>query len=262
VSKTVRVMEGQRLAYYREAASAQYWDDVWARQETRDLYLQAEKGELGYYAEIFPKYLPKTGRILEAGSGLGQFVMALRVRGYDIEGVDYGAQTVRALNGQFPDLPIREGDVTRLNVPDGFYQGYISLGVMEHRQQGPEPFLSEAYRVLAPGGVALISTPFLNPIRRLKKTLGLYKGSSIGLDFYQYLFSQQEFDQCLQSAGFELIAHHQYGGYKGVKDEIIILNRIFEWPQIGWRLRKWLMNSRFASRNVGHMMMYVCRKMA
>ena len=158
-----RVAVGKRLAYYRTAASADYWDEVWSREDTKQLYEKAQRGELGYYEDIFPKYLPKSGRIIEAGCGLGQFVIALQARGFQVEGVDFGTKTVEALNAKFPDLSIRWGDVTKLDVPDGYFQGYISLGVMEHREQGPEPFLAEANRMLSESGIALISIPFLNP---------------------------------------------------------------------------------------------------
>lgn len=255
-----RIAAGRRLAYYREAASAQYWDDVWAKQQIGTLYAQAQKGELGYYEDIFPRYLPKEGRILEAGCGLGQFVIALRVLGFDAEGVDYGRQTVDFINRQFPELPVRIGDVTNLDVPDGYYHGYISLGVMEHRKEGPEPFLKEAHRILAPGGIALISVPYLNFLRRLKLNSGTFKGSEYGLDFYQYAYSSIEFDEILRKAGFEMITHCQYGGFKGVKDELPFLNKWFEVPQLGWRLRKFLMNWRWAERHMGHMMMYVSKR--
>ena len=56
----------------------------------------------------------------------------------------------------YPDLPIRAGDVTCIEVPEKYYSGYISLGVMEHCRQGPETFLKEAYRVLENDGVAII----------------------------------------------------------------------------------------------------------
>lgn len=260
VAKVQRMVVGERLAYYRQAASAEYWDEVWAGEETRELYERAKKGELGYYEEIFPAYLPQKGRILEAGCGLGQFVIALRARGYEVEGVDYGRQTIEFIHHQFPELPVRLGDVTRLDVRDGFYQGYISLGVMEHRKEGPEPFLREAYRILAPGGMALISVPYLNFLRRIKLKTGVFKGSTQGLDFYQYAYSRKEFDQLLHRAGFEVVAHRQYGGFKGVKDEMPFLSKWFEVPQVGWRLRKFLMNWHWAENHMGHMMVYVCRK--
>lgn len=254
-----RLPVGKRLAYYKQAASAQYWDDVWAGQQTTRLYEQARKGDLGYYEKIFPVYLPKQGRILEAGCGLGQFVLALRTRGYDVEGVDYGQQTIEFIHKELPDLPVRVGDVTHLAVPDGYYQGYISLGVVEHRMEGPEPFLNEAHRILSPGGIGCISIPYFNFLRRLKFKLGMFKGSKEGLEFYQYAYSPKEFDQLLRSAGFTVLAHHQYAGYKGIKDELPFLGKWFDLPQ-GWRLRKFLMNWVWAENHMGHMMMYVCQK--
>jgi SAM-dependent methyltransferase len=255
------VAVGQRVAYYRAAASADYWDGVWSGEDTKTLYENARRGDLGYYEEIFPKYLPQEGRIIEAGCGLGQFVIALRARSYDVEGVDYGKRTIVALNQRFPDLPIRWGDVTKLDVPDGYYSGYISLGVMEHRQQGPQPFLVEANRMLHVGGIALISIPFLNPLRRLKKKLGFFRGKAPqDLEFYQYLYSPEEFDEFLREAGFTVEAHVQYGGYKGVKDELPFLAKMFKLPQVGWRLQRFLMKWKWAEHHMGHMMMYVCRK--
>ncbi|MEX2162357.1 MAG: class I SAM-dependent methyltransferase [Anaerolineales bacterium] len=256
-----RVVIGKRLAYFRQAASAEYWDEVWSGQDSQQLYEQAARGELGYYEDIFPKYLPKEGRIIEAGSGLGQFVIALRARGYTVDGVDYGRKTVEALRQRFPDQPFRWGDVTQLDVPDGYYQGYISLGVMEHRQEGPEPFLSEANRMLGTGGVALISIPFLNGLRRLKMSLGFFgRTPPADLAFYQYAYSPVEFDEYLQRAGFSVIAHHQYGGYKGVKDELPFLTRFFKTPELGRRLQRFLMNWGWAEHHMGHMLMYVCQK--
>lgn len=257
----MRIASNHRLAYYRKAASADYWDKVWATQETKDLYAKAGTGDLGYYETLFPNYLPKEGVILEAGCGLSQFVMALRARGYQVEGVDYGERTIREVKSRFPDLPIRVGDVTRLEVPDGYYSGYISLGVMEHDPNGPDLFLREAYRILRDGGVALISIPYLNGLRRLKMWLGLFGGETPKhLDFYQYAYSTKEFDKFLESFGFHVISHLQYGGYKGIKDELPILAKLFSIPKIGWRIQRFFMNWGWANSHMGHMMMYVCVK--
>lgn len=256
-----RIASGRRLAYYRTPASPEYWDEVWARQDVKQLYAAARRGDLGYYEEIFSKHLPKSGRILEAGCGQAQVVIALRVRGYDAEGVDYGAKTIEATKKLNPGLLVRVGDVTKLDVPDGVYQGYISLGVMEHLVEGPHAFLKEAHRILAQDGVALISVPYLNWLRWLKLKLGIFREmKQASLQFYQYAYSEREFDELLRSAGFAPIAHYQYGGFKGIKDEISFLGKLFDLPQLGWRLRKFLMNWRWANRHMGHMMMYVCRK--
>lgn len=253
---------GSRLAYYRQSADAEYWDQVWQKQDTKQLYENAQQGDLDYYEEIFLRHLPIEGRILEAGCGRGQIAIALRARGYDVEGVDFGAKTVAEVKSRFPELPIRVGDVTNLDVPDGCYKGYISLGVMEHLEQGPSPFLEEAYRILSKDGIALISVPYLNWLRRTKLRLGLFTGKNTArLPFYQYAYSANEFNHLLQEAGFDPVAHYQYGGYKGIKDELTFFDQLFNLPQLGWRLRKFLMNWRWADQHMGHMMMYVCRKL-
>ena len=49
-------------------------------------------------------------------------------------------------------------------------------------------------------------------------------------------------------------------GFKGAKDEIPLLRRMFRWRGIGWRLRRWLRSWEWAERNLGHMILFVCRK--
>ena len=255
-----RFVEKQRLAYYLSAADAVFWEQHWQRHFSPEICRWAEQGRLGWFEDPFTRYLPRQGRILEAGCGLGQYVVVLRVRGYDAEGVEWAPETVKAVRALYPDLPIRVGDVTRLDVPDRSYTGYISLGVVEHRQEGPEPFLQEAYRVLAPDGVALISVPYFHPLRRLKAQLGLYRGQPDGLDFYQYAFTETEFGSLLQNTGFKIIDQMLYDGFKGLKDEIPLLRWMFKWRGIGWRLQRWLRSWEWPERNLGHMILFVCRK--
>lgn len=157
-------------------------------------------------------------------------------------------------------MPIRVGDVTQVDVPDGHYHGYISLGVVEHRQEGPEPFLQEAYRVLSDDGVMLISVPYFHPLRRVKARLGLYRGRVDGLAFCQYAFTAEEMNTILQQMGFTIVDTFLYDGFKGVKDEIPLLRQMFKWRGIGWCLQRWLRSWEWAERNLGHMILFVCRK--
>jgi len=131
-NKIVRCVEAGRLAYYHAHTDAAFWDAHWQNHLSSTVYSRAAQGELDWFEEPFTRYLPKTGIILEAGCGLGQYVLALRMRGYEVEGVDWGPETVNFVQSLYPDLPVRVGDVTCLDVPAGYYSGYISLGVVEH----------------------------------------------------------------------------------------------------------------------------------
>lgn len=263
---TQRRMERGRLVYYRQAADPDYWDAHWENPETDQLYAWAAQGIAGppVLQALYRERLPPGERILEAGCGIGQVVLALRVMGYDVEGVEWAPRTVEKVHARFPDLPVRVGDVTQLDVPDATYGAYLSLGVVEHRRDGPEPYLTEAFRVLKPGGVALISVPYLHPLRALKGRLGLYRGQPQGLDFYQYAFPRRKFAACVRRAGFEVMAFVPYDGFKGIKDEIPLVNRMFtlRWRHTGSRLEHWLRTSVWAEAHFGHMIMAVARKPA
>ncbi|MEK8022505.1 MAG: class I SAM-dependent methyltransferase [Candidatus Hydrogenedentota bacterium] len=255
-----RRVEGRRLAYYVTAADIDFWDHHWRTVLSRETYQAVEKGFLGSLEAPFLRHLPGTGRILEAGCGPGTVVVALRARGYDCEGIEWGKETVRAVRALQPNLPIRDGDVTRVDVPEGHYQAYISLGVMEHRREGPEPFLKEAHRILAPGGIMMISVPSFHVLRRLKARLGFYPSRGEELSFYQYAFSSAEMTEILGSAGFQVIEQFAYDSFKGIKDELPPVKWLSKMKSLNWRLPYWLGRSPWAERTFGHMMLFACRK--
>ena len=257
---TSRCFKEGRLVYYRKVADEAFWEQHWKKNFSADTYNLAEQGVLGELEEPFDKWLPKHGCILEAGCGLGQVLLALRMRGYYVEGMEWASATVELVRRWRPDLPIRTGDVKRLDVPNGHYQGYISLGVIEHHQEGPEPFLKEAYRVLADDGILLISVPYIHPLRRAKARLGLYRGRANGLEFYQYAFSAEEMYDILRRMGFTTVETYAYSSFKGIKDEIPILRRLLELRGIDWRLQRLLQSWKWVERYLGHMILFVCRK--
>jgi SAM-dependent methyltransferase len=193
-------------------------------------------------------YLPRDGRIIEAGCGPGHVVAFLAAQGFNIEGVELNASVVAAMRQQKPCLPLRVGDVSQLDVPPGHYRGLLSLGVVEHFRDGPAVVLAEHYRVLAPGGIAVISVPSLNAVRRIKR--GCYFGTaalrpslnnwlrhltgrpSVRLNrrrrdgfhyevnpcrgkFFEYWLSPPEFEAAVRAAGFTLLesrpTHHAVG---------------------------------------------------
>jgi SAM-dependent methyltransferase len=248
-------MRGGRLAWYRAEADAAHWDAHWRDTLRAEHYRDADAGRLGRFESVFTRYLPQRGRILEAGCGTGYYVAALRARGYEAQGVEWGERTVAAVRELRPGLPVTVGDVTALDEPNGVMAGYISLGVMEHREAGPGPFLAEAVRLLRPGGVALISVPNLHGLRRLKAGLGLYRGDPAGRAFYQYAYPREQFQDEIEAAGLVVEATQPYDGFKGIKDEVPGAR-----PVLGLLKKSRLTKPRLERCRWGHMMMYVCRK--
>ena len=257
--KQVRRVEGKRLVYYARQADSDFWDSHWEDINRRD-FAWAEQGHLGEIEVPCLRHLPRQGRILEAGCGLGGQVLALRKRGWEAEGVEYAERTVEKVKRLYPDLPIRVGDVTNLDVPDGTYAGYISLGVVEHRQEGPEPFLREAYRILRPGGVALISVPYFHILRRIKARLGMFNADPGELAFYQYAFHPREFQDIVEQAGFEIIALYAYDPVKGIKDEIPLIKKMLGMRRLGHYLRVLFRRFTPVTRYLGHMFLVAAKR--
>ncbi len=258
--RPVRRVENGRLVYYQASATADFWDAHWSTRLTPQHFAAARQGSLGFFEDIFPRHLPRPGRILEAGCGPGQLVLALRKRRYDCEGVDYTRQTVERVRELVPDLPIRWGDVRHLDVPDAHYAACISLGVVEHVRDGPEPFLRESHRVLTDDGVLLVSVPHFNLLRRWKARLGLYGGVPGDRTFYQYAFAPAEMTRILRACGFRVECVYGYDPWKGLKDEVPGTLRLFAMPRIGPRIERAWRGWAWARRHVGHMILYVCRK--
>jgi len=200
------------------------------------------------------KYMPLEGKILEAGCGLGRYVFFLKEKGFDIEGIEINADAVATVQRLRPGARIFVGDVTRLPHADESLAGIISLGVIEHFSEGPESPLREMRRVLRGGQYAIITVPSFNRIRKIKAVCGyqflkdglkgnrrlrkwLGKEPQVGNkqipplrlypvhkekgDFFEYRFSNREFEDLLIRSGFEVaesvpIAHmdglyHEFG---------------------------------------------------
>lgn len=257
-----RRAEDKRIIYYQNSANAEFWDQHWESFLTPKYFKIASKGILGSaeWQTLCDKYLSKDMLIVEAGCGTGKQVLALQQKGYNIEGVEWAVETVTRVKELLPDLPIRMGDVTRLNVPDGHYSGYLSFGVIEHRQEGPEPFIEEAYRVLKPGGIAIFSVPYFNKLRRLKAKLGFYEDILEGESFYQYAYTPELLDHYLQAVGFKILEHMGENNYKGLKDEIWLLQKFHQYKYLRTILVISVQKVTFLRQHVGHMLITVCQK--
>jgi len=184
------------------------------------------------------RYISPRGPVLEAGCGAGRFVKYLHDRGYECHGIEYGEKTVEDVKDKWPELHVIQGDVESMPYPDNMFTGIISLGVIEHFENGPEKALAEMWRLLEPGGIALVTVPSLNWLRRLKgpfcgishivrvnpilrRILGKKRLRHTGWnlynsryryhvypewgEFHEYIFKPSEFEYLLKKAQFDIL---------------------------------------------------------
>jgi ubiquinone/menaquinone biosynthesis C-methylase UbiE len=139
----------QRLRRYWKEPSGEMWDEIWSKTDAESYWKNSLKGDLlQEYKKTFLKYLKKGSKVLEAGCGVGQVVLAMRSRGYDCVGLDYAEKIINILNNKFPEVPFHKGDIRELPYENYTFDGYISLGVIEHFTEGQDLMLNEAARIL------------------------------------------------------------------------------------------------------------------
>jgi len=140
------------------------WDGMWT---SRTIEQELEACDLETPAkDLFLAYIPKGGRVIDGGCGFAKWVIYLKRLGYDIVGIDNNEIAVAKLKDFDGSLQVEFGDILGIHYPDNAFDAYISMGVIEHFEDGPLPALKEAHRVLKPNGLIFVSVPTVNIMRK------------------------------------------------------------------------------------------------
>ena len=253
-----KCIKNNRLAWFAEPADESFWHRYWQKQVTPQYYQSAVQTNLAVdeLGKILLAELSPVGVHLEGGCGAGFWVAALQQYGFKVEGIEYAQPLVDQIQMVEPALPIQYGDALNLNSVDCYYDSYLSFGVVEHRFEGPAPFLAEAFRVLKPYGKIIISVPHFGWLRRLTTTFRTERPSS-QVEFFQYGFTQKEFCRLLEREGF-IINHISYLYLHRLLIEEIKLYRWLAYKRGGYRLKK-IVERGLRNRD-GHMLLVVAHK--
>jgi len=188
--------------------------------DNRSLEGEMESFEGRTLVRIFGKFLNGSkSDILEGGCGFGAWCEWFQKKGHHIVGIEYDKKIVSQAKKFKDDVAVELGDITDLKFEDNSFDAYISLGVIEHFEHGPEKALEEAHRILKPGGLALVTTPLLTALRRFVShpIRNLYffirKLKRKPKYFWEYRFTKKELRRYLENAGFEII-HEDIDDYE------------------------------------------------
>ena len=211
--------EKKRLLFLHKEASPVFWDQRWENEDWVKTITRSRKSR--YWKGLLRKYLPdKNSRILEGGCGDGRLVDAMKYWGYEAVGVDFAAKTVERINEAMPALDVRYGDVRKLDFENEYFDGYWSLGVIEHFWEGYLDILSEMNRVLKPGGYAFIAFPAISILDKIQILTGRYKvfrDNEKPASFYQFGLTIKSVKNDFLQMGFEYITIQRRNGLLGVE---------------------------------------------
>lgn len=97
-------------------------------------------------------------RVIDVGAGRGELSARLARLGHDVTAVEKYTEQFEA------DVPLVEADADQeLPFADESVDAVMAVEILEHLEN-PRGFLREAWRVLRPGGVAIVSTPNLTSL--------------------------------------------------------------------------------------------------
>jgi SAM-dependent methyltransferase len=94
------------------------------------------------------------GRALDLGAGQGALSEALKLRGFEVTAADINTAQFRASGVTCAKLDLNRP----LPFPDEGFDLVLAVEILEHLES-PRAFLREIFRVLRPGGLAVVSTP-------------------------------------------------------------------------------------------------------
>lgn len=221
--------KNERLVILGQRADPEYWDRHWQTNYLVETVRAGRKNRL--VKKFVTKFLQPGAKILEGGCGVGQNVYALSCWGYEAYGVDLASKTIDRVKDESPDLNVSVQDVRELNFPDNFFDGYWSLGVIEHFWEGYDDILIEIKRVIKTRGYLFLSFPYLSTLRKFKASLGLYKifESRQKIDnFYEFILDAEAVRTHVEKYGFSFILAYPYDATKGLKDEVSFLKPTFQ----------------------------------
>lgn len=223
------------------------WNEKWIFAEIEKEIYEAKNSPV---IEIIEKFLPLSGRILDAGCGIGGYLIYLRSKGYDVYGIDFSKEAISKLKLYDSSLKVKVANCENLPFPEHYFDLYISLGVLEHIEHGYSNALKEAYRVLKKDGIIIISIPWMNIYRLLKdfvlfkvirkkhyfiytlegdRNRILYTKNFFKEDtgFFQYYFTSLEVKKLFKKNQFEIIYWKPYSVLPGIL-EVNFLRKVYK----------------------------------
>lgn len=145
-------------------------------------------------------------RVLDAGCGLGYFLLALQGKGAELHGIDVSPASVQYVREHITPHA-RTGSVERIPYPDNTFDRVLFCEVIEHVEDDARA-LREIRRVLKPDGRLVVTTPSLRGLRATSalKQLGHHHGGEF---HYRDGYEPEKLEGLLTANGYRVLETQQ-----------------------------------------------------
>lgn len=154
------------------------------------------------YIDKFLVKLPKKSKILDVGSGPGQFAKHMIEKGFEVIGIDFSKEMVAIAKEKVPGVDFRHMDMRQLDFPDKSFDGVLSAYSLIHiPSEQVLATLKSFHRILKTGGYIeivvqkghadkIIDEPFM-PSEKM---------------FFNF-FTEKRISKFLEDAEFKVLSH-------------------------------------------------------
>lgn len=177
-----------------------YW--LWDAEsgEEEKLIREAKKTAFALQLGNLKKHIEPEGRkILDVGTGFGYLLEVASEMGFDCRGLDISEKAVEISSKKFP-AKITKGNLISANYDSEYFDVVLMVDVLEHIAN-PHKIISEAQRILKPGGLLFIISPNSSSVTRFLS----------GKNWFQYkyehvmFFNKKSLKYLLEEHSFELL---------------------------------------------------------
>jgi SAM-dependent methyltransferase len=160
----------------------------------------------------FAESLRGRGLVADVGCGPGHVTRYLQEQGVDVVGIDLSAEMIAVASRLNPGLRFRVGDMRRLDLADASLAGVVCFYSIVHFERAELPaILGEMRRILAPGGLALISFHIGDQVVQVEDLFGV----PVSLSFHFH--GPGEVVEALRAADLQVLEHIEREPYEGAE---------------------------------------------
>ncbi len=107
--------------------------------------------------KLFSLFSPhQSGKYLDMGCGSGNYTIALKKAGLNIEGVDLSTQMISLAKAKDPDIQWKEGNLLALPYEDAHFDGALTMNTLHYFRPSFAQLFKEMRRVLKPGSKLIL----------------------------------------------------------------------------------------------------------
>ena len=188
----------------------------------------------GHYSLNNIKLASINGRILDAGCGSGKYTLPLRMRGYDVIGIDVSTVGLKMARNNSTkhgdDIDFIAGNIYQMPFSDNSFDAVLCYGVLQHLlSKERELAISEFRRILTKGGQLFIEVFGKDDMR--------YGGNEVEPDTFSrksgiiyHYFNIDELEKLLEDFSGKFSESRKRKLFKGEKYTRHMINAVVKKP--------------------------------